>query len=314
VTATSQFFKGKNIKFESANGPLLERWGLTKDDVIGLCAVPNDASVQLKSKVRWTKTEVPDGEQVPIGLHVRVTQQELFAEPSEFVIFREPNECRSLYYKLVIARAEPLSDPGFLLKGMGGEMIQRSVSTAQRLGFGRIRMLAAGGRTWPDRDEVTGNRWFGYLAWPRYGFNMPLLDSDKGLFRHFEHFPRELSTCNTVLALLSLAGGSDYWKVCGSGSYMEFDLREGSESAVKLADWCETASGSRGTEMVNVKKKVKVQVDGTQQARFRGTPAKTLGPLSPLPSLDNAQSGASVEEVKRLRRCGGVELPLEILD
>lgn len=313
MTHTELFFTGENIKFDRSSDGLLESWSLTREDIIGLCAVPNGATVKLKSKTKWTKAEIPDGEQVPVGLHVSVTQPDLFAEPSEFMVFDEASGHRSLYYKLVIARARPLSNPVILLKGMGGEMVRRSVAIARQLRFGRIRMLAAGGRTWPDRDD-SGNRWLGYLAWPRYGFNMLLLESDRELFGHFQHYPRELSTCKSVLALLSLDGGPDYWKACGSGSYMEFDLQDGSDSVRKLQAWLDSTGRSRGEHMANAKKRVKPQVDGSQQAQFSGVLPKTAKRLALQASLNDAQSAASVEQVKRLRRRGGVELPLEILD
>ncbi len=65
---------------------------------------------------------------------------------------------------------------------------------------------------------------------------MDLGDTDISLISEFPHFPKDLSACATVRDVLGIEGGREYWKVCGNGHYMEFDLSSPSTPSIITLD------------------------------------------------------------------------------
>jgi hypothetical protein len=113
-------------------------------------------------------------------------------------------------------------------------MTQRVAEQAAALKFMRLQMFAAGGRQSPPRNEK-GDRWKGYVAWPKVGFDMELTgtpEKNKGWAIHeeFRYAPPRLKDCLWVGDLLDRELGSDFWKVCGDGHYTEFELAAESPS------------------------------------------------------------------------------------
>jgi hypothetical protein len=126
--------------------------------------------------------------------------------------------------------------------GMVALMLKRMVGFCQRKNISRISLLAAGGRLWPSMGN--GERWGGYYAWARLGFDMEL--EPKGIAQHFSgglhynlfslfpFFPDRLDACATVQDVIQVKGGLDWWRSCGSGWFMEFECTQGSKSATIL--------------------------------------------------------------------------------
>jgi hypothetical protein len=307
-----KYFTGSGVEFNKDAEKLCKQVKLTTSQLLNLCAIPNDSNVSLAWKENWTEVEIPDGEQVPSGLHVTVINSELIASANEFILFTEPSGSQSIYFKLIDLRPRLKSNTETVLKGLAGKIVATIVSEAQKLSFTRIRLLAAGGRTWPDREP--GVRWGGYAAWPLYGFNMEILESDIALHEFFKFFPKYLSTYGTVLALRAAEGGLDYWKICGSGDYMEFDLSAESESIHRLKEWEATKSREEIKMTTQVRKPMKINT--SQPAQFAGNLPIRQTSKTPtiLRSLNNADSPTSIQRLKALRRAGGAEIPFEILD
>ena len=125
-------------------------------------------------------------------------------------------------------------------KGLGTIMLARMVRTCLQLGFVEIKLLAAGGRLW---SGYSGKRWNGYYSWARMGFDMELnpadmknyfgVDPHATLISHFCKFPENLQKCSTVQDIMTLQGGLDWWKTCGSGWYMTFDCRNKNTASIK---------------------------------------------------------------------------------
>lgn len=310
-------FSEKNITYGENAEALCTNFDLTPSQLVQLCAIPCGSDVQVAWVKEWTEEAIPDGELVPAGLHVVVKNADFLATQNEFMIYTDPTEKgKSVYLKLIDLRTFPASAPETRLNGMGGQIVKRMADAARAAHFVRLRLLAAGGRTWPDR--VSGTRWGGYAAWPKYGFNAEIEGTDLTLFKEFQYHPKGLPSCRTVLEIMGLDGGPDFWKMCGSGHYMEFDLRAGSPSAKRLDAWLNPAVEGKGTKMR--KKFVSTaQVTLDQPAKFAGAvSARTsVGQVSEgrmLPSSNTSEAKASIEKVKRHRHSGGAEIPAEIVD
>lgn len=91
--------------------------------------------------------------------------------------------------------------------------------TACRLGFSKITLYAAGngrfGRA-PGEDDLIG-----YLIWPKFGFDAPLVPADLNRAPHLAH-------CASVQDVL--AADAPWWTRFGRGREMTFDLEAGSRS------------------------------------------------------------------------------------
>lgn len=128
--------------------------------------------------------------------------------------------------------------------GLAGAMVARIARRCLRLGISEMRLLAAGGRRWPSLP--TGQRWGGYVAWARYGFDMPLLTVDTGLFPAFPYFPAHLlgpPQCSTVQELIRTDDGLAWWKLCGNGHFMSFDCSKPNTDSIVLLDRVLAAKG-----------------------------------------------------------------------
>ena len=106
-------------------------------------------------------------------------------------------------------------------KGFGATAFLRMAQTAQRLGFERVDLLAAGGTGYKHSWSRSFN---GYYSWARFGF-----DSDL--------WPATLAKLTThggplgARTLLDIIESDPaWWKTHGDGCDLTFDLRRGSRS------------------------------------------------------------------------------------
>jgi len=205
----------KILGFDLADAALLQ-----------LAGAPTGSDVTLVEKMDWT--EVDDGENVPSGVLLQVKNDEYFEQDLEVVIFLDGRvDVASLYIKLVMFRDIPER------KGIAGHMIGVMVDGAASLPRAkRIRLWAAGGFLW--KDYAPGLRWWGYVAWPKYGFDCFIPNATLDLISRFHHYPRGLGACKRVSDVISIPGGKDFWKLAGEGDYMDFALAKNSVSMALL--------------------------------------------------------------------------------
>lgn len=299
---TSRILRGEDATVLDESGGYASSFSLSHNQLLGLCAAPNRSQVTLRRVDSWVGM-LSDREKVPPGLHVVVKSEHIRdGSANEFVVFREPNGSRaSVYLKLI----------DFKTGGYGGPLVRRIATEASRAGMVRLRLLAAGGRLWEPRED--GSHWLGYSAWPKYGFDMLLCGSPRKenawkIAEHFPYAPQGLATCCTVQQVRELQTGRDYWKVCGNGSYMEFDLSAKSRAWSVLN--LETGGGSgMTTDFDDDLPDWEGQPAGFASARSTEVHRSLVAqPLGWLQSLDDADTDASVLSVMQNRRRVGAEL------
>ena len=94
------------------------------------------------------------------------------------------------------------------------------------LGIDNISLVAAGG-------DGYKKQYFGFMVWPKFGFDAPLLPGEF----HDERAP-ELASCKTVLE--AVATSPESWSSYGSQRIMTFDLEPRSHSWATLVKYLET--------------------------------------------------------------------------
>lgn len=226
----AEHFDGTTCKVEKSGVDIRRAMGfdLTDRHLVKLVGAPTNSKIRLELKHDWTEEEVADGEEVPRGLLVTIENEKYYDTPAEVVVFLDGLKDRpAVYVKLIMFRDNPE------LKGIAGHMISIMANAAKELpGATRLKLWAAGGLLW--EDLAPGERWGGYAAWPKYGFDCVIPSPTKILIPHFRYFPPGLSGCQHVSDVLSLRGGKEFWRVAGEGSYMNFALRSGSNSWIVL--------------------------------------------------------------------------------
>lgn len=207
------------VRWEKKVNPLqFPGLGLDDDKVIQLSGAPTDSLVKVHFKPNWTSEEIGD-EDVPPGILLQVQNSHYISSSNEIVLFRDGVGDRyGLYLKLIDLK--PGGPKGFAARMLA--IMVRQMLNLQK--FTRMRLYAAGGRTFPITNPSTDRRWGGYVAWPNYGFDMPILPETTEMFEHFLYCPPNLSSSSKVSEVLELELGKEFWKVVGDGSYMDFDL------------------------------------------------------------------------------------------
>lgn len=202
-------------------------FALSDEQVKRLCGATTGARITVWYKSRWTMAEVGE-EDVPAGLFFEVENPAYNRSDCVVGIYLDaPSDELRLYIKSV----------NFIkgrVKSLAARMVAVIVREAMNIGITRLRLLAAGGREW--EDFMPPERWGGYFAWPLYGFDMELGESDLSLMSEFPFYPKDLSSCATVLDVLNLEGGREWWKLCGNGHYMEFDMSSPSTPSITMLD------------------------------------------------------------------------------
>lgn len=221
------------IDLENALG-----FDLTHEQICGLCGAPSGSEIKVTLSESYTdeskKNNINKDEDVPGGV--------LFTVKNPYYIGNE-NKVIMYYVSKINAQGQESGSFGLYIKltdfetggifktfkGFGAYMTAAIAFAAKGIdGLTEIRLQAAGGRSWNDRDS-TGARWFGYISWPKYGFDMDLQSPTLEMLPHFAHAPKLLGSCKKVSDVLALAGGYEFWKVVGDGWDMIFDL-EGTKS------------------------------------------------------------------------------------
>ena len=109
-----------------------------------------------------------------------------------------------------------LGDPNHP-RGLGTRIVAHQVRAAQRLGIREITCEASGS----FESEKKG-----YYAWPRVGFEGNLTPEHRALFSQHT----DAAAPATVLELLTLKGGKEWWLRHGTSISVKFDLTAGSLS------------------------------------------------------------------------------------
>jgi hypothetical protein len=184
------------------------------EEICQITGAPSGATVTYKKVPEWRSWQVGE-DAPPPGLYFNIEHPTLI-EGRAVVGLCNYGYARGMgvYLKDInLYKSAPV--------GMATTMLKRIARFCLENDIPRINLMAAGGRDWPDRTD--GTRWGGYYAWPRMGFDMNLLKADLLLLAGFPNHPKHLRTCRNVQDVLKRNGGLEWWKVCGSGYFMEFD-------------------------------------------------------------------------------------------
>lgn len=207
---------------------------LSDTELIALCGAPIKSKLELSYVPASTSGEI-----TPEGVKVEIDNSTYFDHPMGLIFYIDTKGNRGVYIKLVVVgKSTPIAaTSGLILESMlrANDAISKASDK-----FSEYRMLAAGGRSWANIGS-SKQRWGGYAAWPRYGFNMPLSQETLDMFPHFPYVPplgkSAIGTCNTVFELLALNKGRDFWDLVGDGWYMNFDTASGSKNRIALTSY-----------------------------------------------------------------------------
>lgn len=201
-------------------------FALSDDEVLQLAGAPTGSTVSVSHKPSWAEPyEVP-----PPGVFFEIDNPTYIRSHNVVGVFVVDPDIPTYGLYLKMIDFHPTAP-----RRLAARMLAVMLRQARRIaGLSIFRLLAAGGRSWLDYDPQIGERWGGYYAWPRYGFDMPLMPETQNMHQHFSYYPASLSTCRTVRDVLSLKGGSEYWRVVGDGNVMEFDTSPSSASVQTL--------------------------------------------------------------------------------
>jgi hypothetical protein len=208
---------------------------LTGPQIRGLAGAPTGSTITLRFR---QYTAVEEGqEEVPPGLYFETENHAYIRSKNVIGVFRDGASGYGIYLKFIDFKA---GGP----KGLAARMLAIIVRRAFEIGnIKRLRLLAAGGRSWRALDPETGERWGGYVAWPTYGFDMELLPKTLKLAREFPYYPQGLMSRRKVSEVLQVPGGREYWRVAGDGHYMDFDLSsKATPSIARLDSFLERAA------------------------------------------------------------------------
>ena len=195
----------------------------SRDDILLLSGAPCGATVRIGEKKVWVGT----GDDRPLpGLY-------FFTAHSSFI---KGENAIGLCYTHGVGYSIYIKDVFFTSgapEGLAAAAFARIVRLCLDKGIPKISLFAAGGRLWPSTVNENGQpaRWGGYYFWARCGFNMPLEPEDIIFKKEFLH-PFYLSACNDVRAVIQDKSGIEWWKVCGNGSFMDFDCSSATTASV----------------------------------------------------------------------------------
>lgn len=198
---------------------------LSKSEVVNLSGAPSRSKITVKYKTAadWL-AEGTGVDDPPPGVYFYVAGPLIDSRAQHVIgIGRDSTGAAEIYIKDVFFADNAPA-------GLAGRMLVRIVRTAIELGIPQLRLMAAGGRTWPN--IVGSERWAGYGAWPGYGFDMPLEPATKSLLPHFAYEPPDLGSCYTVQDVLARSSGREFWRVVGDGWFMTFDAANPQTAAV----------------------------------------------------------------------------------
>ncbi|OUE47477.1 hypothetical protein BZY94_05145 [Burkholderia territorii] len=120
--------------------------------------------------------------------------------------------------------------------GFGAALLWRMVRACHALQIPVIRGEAVGGRM--AGRLPNGERIMGYYAWPRYGFDGPVMvtPDDLTIANFFPNFPEGVArgTVATLSELLETEGGPAYWLIAGDARHVAFAIAPTSQSVITL--------------------------------------------------------------------------------
>ena len=115
---------------------------------------------------------------------------------------------------------------------LGLKAFARQVEYSQEAGFDRIETTAY--RDKRSIDPATGKeRWSGYYAWPRFGYDGPIPNGLKGI-SEWRQLPPHLQQTENVSELITDPIGRSWWRQYGDMIDVTFDLRPESYSMKTL--------------------------------------------------------------------------------
>lgn len=204
---------------------------ISDQELIGLCGAPNGSTLTLQRSLAPTN---PQAEKTPDGVLVTIANPTYFLTDMKLIFHKMAGGC-GVYIKLVVAKKHPS------LTNVAGLILTRMLQQMDAIPSGAskfltISMLAAGGRTWQPMTAA-GKRWGGWVVWPKYGFDMPILSITKSTFPLFPHVPDFAGAsngCKNVSDLLTIDKGPQFWEVVGDGDYMNFDTSKSSPHRATL--------------------------------------------------------------------------------
>jgi hypothetical protein len=200
---------------------------LTDLQIIGIAGAPTRSNITVFYQSNWI---VAGSEDVPPGLYFRVENPHYIRSKNVIGIFRDGASGFGVYLNSIDFNS---GGP----KGLAARMLAVIIRCALKISrITRLRLLAAGGRSWPYLDDKTGERWGGFVAWPTYGFDMELLPETLNLAQEFPHYPYDIVSRLKVSDVLKIPGGREYWKIVGDGLYMDFDLSSESTQSIVILD------------------------------------------------------------------------------
>lgn len=217
---------------------------LTDEEIIGLSGAPTGSVVTayFEPEPAIDASKINDGnkvEEVPPGLYLKVLNPDYIGTYNQVILYPiEADNDRiavGIYIKLVDFLPKAADKKSFT--GIGGYMVAAIARAARpNPDILEIRLQAAGGRSWNDRTE--GGRWYGYAAWPKYGFDMPVHQLTTSMYPFFKYEPPKLAACVYVSEVLALGkSGAEFWKTVGDGWDMTFNLDPGGKSLPALSSY-----------------------------------------------------------------------------
>lgn len=181
---------------------------VTEGDLAILSMAPNGATLELT---------ISKGKHYgqPPGFHLTVHHDAIGPGHANNVVWYETVDGRhGLYVDHIFFDNPSFSKP----RHFGTIAAARMIFTAYRLGFDELTLLAGGSKKFADRWTWPMN---GYRFWPSLGFNAPVHPTE------IQGIPK-LQQCVTVLDIKEVS--PEWWRDCGDGRDMQFDLTKGSVS------------------------------------------------------------------------------------
>lgn len=235
-------FDSAPVTVDRAGIDLLGSFGvqLTDEDIAHLSGAPGGAHVVCEFRHTWTAAETGADNPDP-GLFFRVTHPWI-PQYNHIGLCLIASLKGKRYFRMYLKDVSFIH--GAAPSGVAGVLVARIARRCLKLGIPAMKLLAAGGRMWGDMQP--GQRWGGFYAWPRYGFDMGLVPSDSALLDEFSKFPAHLvgpPRCATVQEVIRTAEGMNWWSICGTGWFMEFDCSSSSAMSIALLDRTLAAKG-----------------------------------------------------------------------